>query len=171
MASIIAREAAAPGAGGASWNPAGQDGESVARRLARSLPRFLAVGFGGLATDAAMFALASRIGLDDAAARALSIAVATLVTWRLNRRYSFRPSGRAARDEATRYAGIAVCAQGFNFGLFLALRAAAPHLWPLLILLVSSGCAAGFSFLGQFIVTFGSHRPAVREATALRSNA
>ncbi|MDB5511696.1 MAG: GtrA family protein [Enterovirga sp.] len=175
MGSTIACEAGAPGVA-RTGRPdrvgrTGRVGGDVLRRAARSLPRFLAVGLAGLATDAALFALASRLGLPDAAARALSLGLATLVTWRLNRRFSFRPSGRAARTEAARYAAVALCAQGFNYGLFLLLRAGLPQVWPLLALGFSAGCAAAGSFLGQFIVTFGSHRPAVRGAVALRSDA
>lgn len=141
----------------------------VARLLHHGLPRFLLVGCAGLATDGIAYSVLAATGAADAVARAASLVVATLVTWRLNRRFTFAASGRVARDEAARYAGVALCAQGFNYGLFLGLRAASPQLWPLAALAVSAACAAAFSFAGQSFVTFGSHGRMAEAATLLGS--
>ena len=129
------------------------------------LARFLLVGSMGLATDAATFSALSAPGSPDWVARAGSLALATLVTWRLNRRFTFARTGRRPLGEAARYAAVACGAQGFNYGLFLALRAAAPALPPLLALLVSAVAAAGFSFAGQSLVAF---RPLARSLPAGR---
>ena len=130
--------------------------EALRRLLGARLVRFLGVGCGGLAADAACYTALAAGGAPDALARALSLAVATLVTWRLNRRFTFPESGRHPGHEALRYAGVALCAQGFNYGLFLGLRAAMPQAWPLACLLVSAVSAAAFSFVGQSLVTFAS---------------
>ncbi|NNM74929.1 GtrA family protein [Enterovirga aerilata] len=140
--------------------PAAREGATAAsaplrRPLAEHpLPRFLAVGGIGFSVDAFVFSLAAAAGAADWLARAVSLAVATIVTWRLNRRFTFRPSGRRSEAEAMRYAGVALCAQALNYGLFLALRAVAPALWPVAALAASAGSAAGFSFAGQALVTF-----------------
>ncbi len=122
--------------------------------LAASLGRFLAVGCAGLAVDMTVFNGLAGLGLPFAAARALSLAAATGVTWRLNRRFTFGPSARTAPVEAGRYALVALLAQGFNWALFLALCAALPGVSPTLLIGVSAACATVFSFTGQRLFTF-----------------
>jgi putative flippase GtrA len=101
-----------------------------------------------------VFSLCSAAGASDAAARLVSLAIATVVTWRLNRRFTFNPSGRGNHAEALRYAVVALCAQGFNLAVFLAIRALIPALPALGALGVSAVLATGFSFTGQSLVTF-----------------
>ena len=67
------------------------------RRLVEVLPqplRFLGVGGLGLITDLAVFTLMVAHGPHPLLARVVSLAVATLVTWRLNRALTFDRSGR-----------------------------------------------------------------------------
>ena len=122
--------------------------------LSGSAPRFLLVGLVGLATDATAFAILARAGFGEPWARALSLALATVVTWRLNRRFTFRASGRPVAEEAARYVAVALAAQGFNWSLFLLLRTAVPQAPALAALVASAVCAAGFSFAGQRALTF-----------------
>ena len=129
---------------------------SARDRLAvRGFGIFLAVGLIGLLADAAVFMALNAGGMALAAARAVSISVATLVTWQLNRRFTFRASGRRRLDEALRYAGVALLAQGGNYLGFILLCHLAPAVPPLLILLTCSAGVAGISFLGQRVFTFG----------------
>ncbi|HVV95251.1 MAG TPA: GtrA family protein [Hyphomicrobiales bacterium] len=122
--------------------------------LGPAFVRFIAVGGAGLALDAALFALLSHAGLSDALARALSLGAATLLTWRLNRRFTFAESGRRHREELARYALVALTAQGLNYAVFLLLRGAVPVLPALVALLSGAGFAALFSFTGQRLFTF-----------------
>lgn len=134
-----------------------------------AVARFLLVGFLGLASDAAVYTACAHAGLTDAFARAISLAFATGVTWRLNRAFTFGASSRSAFAESMRYTLVALCAQGGNYLLFLSLRAATPQVPALLCIVASAACAAGFSFLGQRFYTFGraSPRSAAREPAAL----
>lgn len=118
------------------------------------LVRFAAVGSVGLAVDASAFRALTVLAFSDAAARALSLACATFVTWRLNRAVTFRPSGRAQAVESSRYGAVALAAQGFNYALFLSLRLCFPHLHDLVALVLSAGAAACFSFTGHRFFTF-----------------
>ena len=129
---------------------------AIRRLLALSLPRFLAVGCLGLTADALVFSACSAAGAPDALARILSLSCATLLTWRLNRRFTFRSSGRRAHAEAARYVGVALCAVAFNLTVFLTIRSLAPVLPALAALFASAVFAAGFSFAGQSLVTFRS---------------
>jgi putative flippase GtrA len=118
--------------------------------------RFLAVGLGGLATDSLVFLLLHGEGAGKPTARAVSLICATLVTWTLNRLFTFAASGRSRRAELGRYGLVALGAQGFNYVLFLSLCAMAPHVPPIAFLLVSAVCATAFSYTGQRLFTFNA---------------
>ena len=116
--------------------------------------RFLVVGCGGLAVDSTLFLVLNSHGVERPLARALSLIVATFVTWRSNRLFTFDPSRRSQRDEFARYGLVALGAQGFNYLLFLALGALGPQVPPFLLILVSAAAAALFSYTGQRRFTF-----------------
>jgi putative flippase GtrA len=124
------------------------------RAFAFNLTRFLAVGTAGLVTDTLLFSILSNEGLSDAVARALSLTVATGVTWRLNRRFTFGQSERRQRFEGGLYAVVAFCAQGLNYAVFLTLRDMVPMLPAIGAILVSAAFAAAFSYSGQRFITF-----------------
>lgn len=135
--------------------------------LVGTAARFLAVGGAGLAVDASLFAAASGAGAADWSARAVSLGLATVVTWRLNRRFTFGASRGSAAAEGARYALVAAGAQGFNYALFLGLRAGAPWLPALGALVASAAAAAAFSFCGQRFFTFTGQDSA--ESSAARA--
>jgi putative flippase GtrA len=122
--------------------------------LGAAFVRFLTVGTAGLAVDAGLFALFAHNGVAEAGARALSLAAATLLTWQLNRRFTFTASGRHGGDELTRYATVALSAQALNYATFLMLRHAVPVLPAMAALLCGAALAAVFSFTGQRLFTF-----------------
>ena len=99
-------------------------GADKVRALAERLPRplrFLAVGGIGLTTDLCVFTVIATYGHHPLAVRLLSLALATLVTWRLNRALTFDRSGRQQADEALRYAAVTAVAQGTSYAVFAAL--------------------------------------------------
>jgi len=132
---------------------------ALAALAARPFVRFLAVGTIGLAADAAVFSLLHGAGLPAAVARALSLAVATGVTWSLNRAFTFAATGRRRRDEILRYALVVGVAQGISYGVFLTLYWTVPRLHPLAALLTGAVIATAFSFTGQRLFTFRARRP------------
>jgi putative flippase GtrA len=127
--------------------------EELSAEAAR-LARYLTVGGAGLATDSSVFALLSHLGEGRAVARAASIVAATALTWALNRRVTFRPTGRRRREELARYAAVAATAQGINYALFLALSAVAPSLQPLALIPACSAVSAAIAYTGQRLFTF-----------------
>jgi putative flippase GtrA len=138
--------------------------EALAAEAAR-LARYLTVGGAGLATDISVFTLLSHLGESRAVARAASIATATALTWAINRRVTFRPTGRRRREELARYAGVALVAQGANYTLFLTLSALAPGLHPLALIPACSAASAAIAYTGQRMFTF---RPALAAAVRAR---
>ena len=118
------------------------------------LTRFLAVGAMGLTTDAVVFTLLHDAGLSRSLARALSLLVATGVTWTLNRTFTFAATGRRRRIEAMRYGLVVGVAQGISYGVFLFLSWAAPRAPALADLFAGAVIATAISFTGQRLFTF-----------------
>jgi putative flippase GtrA len=118
------------------------------------IARFLAVGLAGLAVDSSVFSLLFSQGAGVAPARAASLAVATLVTWTLNRHLTFESADRAPGRELAVYAGVALAVQGFNYGLFLALVSFANNTHPLAWLVAAAVVTAALSFTGHSLFTF-----------------
>jgi putative flippase GtrA len=116
--------------------------------------RFLSVGALGLTADTAVFTALYAIKWERAVARAVSLGVATCLTWALNRHVTFTRTGRRPAGELGRYALVALVAQGLNYSLFLWLGVVFPRAYPALLILVCSAAAAGFSYLGQRLFAF-----------------
>ena len=121
--------------------------------------RFLSVGVVGLTVDSGLFWSLFQAGQGASVARAISLLVATVVTWWLNRLVTFSPSGRSAGAEMIRYAAVALAAQGFNYVLFLSLLRIAPGVHPLIWLFTSAVLTAALSFTGQSLFAFARVRP------------
>lgn len=113
------------------------------------LLRFAAVGGLGFVADAAVLALLLRTTtLDPFSARLISIAVALLATWQLNRHLTFGASSRHLAVEGARYGGIGVSTSVVNYLAYSAALWALPALPPLAALVFGSAVAMVFSYLG-----------------------
>ena len=134
--------------------PAPTFGNEIPGRDVRRFALFLCVGLVGLGVDASLFSCLHASGASRALARAVSLAAATGVTWRLNRRFTFAATGRLARAELGRYALVTLVAQGTSYGTFLALSQIAPSAPPLALLVTGAALATGLSFAGQRLFTF-----------------
>lgn len=133
------------------------------RRLASILPRpirFLAVGGLGLITDLAVFTLIIADTPHLLAARIVSLTVATLLTWRLNRALTFDHSGRPPAEEAMRYAAVAVAAQAVSYAAFAGLVVSALAATPQLAVLIGAMAGALVSYGGQAAFAFRPAKPA-----------
>jgi putative flippase GtrA len=135
---------------------AGTGPEIKARRLFEFLPRplrFLGVGALGLITDLAVFTLvvahAHPLG-----ARVVSLAAATLLTWRLNRALTFDRSFRHPAEEAARYAGVTAAAQGTSYAVFAIVVLTVLGAQPQLALVIGAGVGAVISYTGHRFFAF-----------------
>jgi putative flippase GtrA len=145
---------------GATAAPADHD---PVRALVKTLPRplrFLGVGGLGLITDLAIFTIAIAHGLHPLVARLISLAMATAVTWRLNRALTFDRSGRRPADEALRYAAVAALAQAMSYGLFGVLVVSVLAPLPQLAVVIGAAAGALVSYSGQALFAFRPRRPA-----------
>lgn len=137
----------------------GQAGFCHIQSLARSpgaarFGRFLLVGGTGFLADAGVLTLllAAFPELDPFGARLISISLAMLLTWGLNRSFSFRPSSRGLAAEGARYGSVSIAASLLNYAAYSA--ALLPSLPPLLALAAGSAAAISFSFTGYSRLVF-----------------
>jgi putative flippase GtrA len=127
------------------------------RRLVAWLPRpfrFLGVGGIGLATDLTVFTLVMAGGTHPLLARLVSLAVATVVTWRLNRMLTFERTGRDQREEALRYAGVTALAQTTSYAVFTLLVLTLLQWLPQAALVAGAAVGALISYNGHRLVSF-----------------
>ena len=132
------------------------------RGLVANLPRplrFLGVGGLGLITDLAIFTLIIAHIPHLLLARLVSLAVATLVTWRLNRALTFDSSGRRPADEAMRYATVAAGSQAVSYAVFATLVVTVCAAMPQLAVLAGAVIGAVVSYGGQALFAFRPHLP------------
>lgn len=132
-------------------------GRDPLRALAERLPRplrFLGVGGLGLTTDFCVFTILMGYAPRPLLVRLVSIALATLVTWRLNRALTFDPSGRQPGDEAMRYALVTAVSQGTSYAVFAALVLTALGSLPQAALLVGAVVGAVVGYNGHRLFAF-----------------
>ena len=130
------------------------------RVLAERLPRpfrFLAVGALGLITDLGVFTIVIAHWPHPLAARVVSLAAATLITWRLNRALTFARSNRAQSEEAMRYLVVTAVAQGASYAVFAALVLTALAALPQLALMCGALVGALVSYNGHRLFAFAPH--------------
>jgi putative flippase GtrA len=133
---------------------------SLAGQLLDRVPRpirFLGVGAFGLLTDLCVFSLLLFGGVTPLPARALSLVLATVVTWRLNRIVTFDASGRDQRDEAWRYAVVTATAQGTSYLVFSILVLTVLAWLPQAALVAGAAVGALVSYNGHRLFSFAPH--------------
>jgi putative flippase GtrA len=131
------------------------------RALVERLPRpvrFIFVGCVGLATDLGVFTAIAAFGHHPLAIRLVSLGVATVVTWRLNRALTFARSHRAQSEEAMRYAIVTAVAQGTSYALFAALVLTVLAGLPQAALLCGAAVGAVVSYNGHRLFAFAPRR-------------
>jgi putative flippase GtrA len=131
------------------------------RQLINRVPRplrFLAIGGLGLLTDVSIFTALVAYGGHPLLLRLVSLAAATLVTWRLNRALTFDRSGRHQADEALRYACVTLTAQGTSYAIFAVLILTVLGWLPQLALLIGAAVAAVISYNGHRLFAFAPRK-------------
>lgn len=155
----LASSGAGPAGAGFGWPRVGT------HRLSPLL-RFLLVGGVGLVADIALFTLMLILGLHPLLAGLAALVAATVLTWRLNRIFTFKRTGRAQRDEAVRYAAVTAAAQSTSYIVFAILASTVFAGVPQVAILVGAGVGAVVSYNGHRLFAFAPLKPC---AGALRS--
>jgi putative flippase GtrA len=126
--------------------------------------RFLSVGGIGLATDLAVFTVIAAYGHHPLLVRLVSLAIATIVTWRLNRAFTFARSNRAQSAEAMRYAVVTALAQGTSYAVFATLVLTVLGALPQAAVMCGAAVGAVVSYNGHRVFAFAPHRVAAGRA-------
>jgi|tagenome__1003787_1003787.scaffolds.fasta_scaffold20700417_2 putative flippase GtrA len=132
------------------------------RALAEYLPRpfrFLAVGAVGLTTDLCAFTLLMGFAPRPLVMRLFSLAVATLVTWRLNRALTFDKSGRTQGEEALRYAAVTAASQGTSYAVFAAMVLTVLGGLPQAAIIIGAAIGALVAYNGHRLFAFAPRVP------------
>jgi putative flippase GtrA len=130
-------------------------------RLMAAMPRpvrFLSVGALGLLTDLSIFTIIAGQGFDLLLVRLLSLSCATVVTWRLNRAFTFDRSGRRPGREAMRYAIVTATAQGTSYAVFATLVLTVLGGLSQTALLIGAAVGAIVSYNGHRLFAFAPRR-------------
>lgn len=118
--------------------------------------RFALIGGIGFIVDAGGLLLMMQAELNAFLARVVSIALAMLVTWRLNRAITFGASHDGQLREGARYALVALGVAGLNYTIYAALLLAIPACPPLIATALSTGACMIISFAGYGRFAFRS---------------
>ncbi|MEL7040236.1 MAG: GtrA family protein [Pseudomonadota bacterium] len=128
----------------------------MTRQLLVQFGRFGLVGGLGFIVDAGITLLLIALGTGPLLARALAIAVAMFVTWRLNRALTFGASADSQIQEGTRYFIVAIGAALFNFGVYAGLLQFFPSLGAFLAICIAVAASMLISFIGYRKFAFKS---------------
>jgi putative flippase GtrA len=131
----------------------------VTARLPRPF-RFLLVGGIGLGFDIALFTALILGGVNTLIAGFLALVAATVLTWRLNRAFTFDRSGRSQREEAMRYAAVTAVAQGTSYAVFAGLALTVLAQLPQAAIIVGAAVGALISYNGHRLFAFAPRKAA-----------
>ena len=116
--------------------------------------RFALVGGLGFIVDSCITLSLIHRGIDPFTARVFSIALAMMVTWRLNRALTFAASGSSQTSEGIRYVTVASILAVVNYGIYAGLLLALPALSPLFAITIAVAAVTALSFLGYRHLVF-----------------
>lgn len=120
----------------------------MSRALLVRFSRFGLVGGLGFIVDAGLTVTLIAAGLDPFSARIFAIALAMLVTWRLNRAITFGDSGTSQHSEGLRYGSIAMIAASLNYATYAALLLLVPEIWPVMAVALATSLSMLVSYIG-----------------------
>jgi len=153
---------------------AGQESQPLVRRLVERLPRpirFILVGCTGLVVDLSLFTAIEAFAHHPLAVRLITLTVATFVTWRLNRTFTFQRSHRPQHDEAMRYAAVTAVAQATSYAVFATLVLTVSASLPQAALMGGALVGAFVSYNGHRLFAFAPGAPAPAHAPRETQNA
>lgn len=125
----------------------------------RKLSFFLFAGALGFAADIGVLWMFLYFQLlDPFSARVLAIGSAMLCTYMINRTFTFGASHRRVAVEGARYGSVGLVSALLNYAVYSGFLIALPDMSPYLALILGSGSATVFSYLGYSRFVFGPGR-------------
>jgi putative flippase GtrA len=124
--------------------------------------RFCSTGAIGFIVDSGILLIMTKINhLPPIPSRSLSFTVAVVVTWALNRSWTFRVSSRPSYREFLSYLTTQAVGLGSNFAMysFLIILQLPVAGGPIAALGVASLCALGINYAGMRVIVFSRSNP------------
>jgi len=116
---------------------------------------FLLAGGTAFVTDVGVFQLLHvGIALPPLIARPLSISVAMVVSWLINRSVTFAMPGPARLAEFLRFAALAWVAAALNYAVFAVVLWVWPAIWPPVAIFIASLAAMVLAYLSMRFAVF-----------------
>lgn len=125
------------------------------RKLVQRLVAFAIVGGTGFVVDAWVLTTLLELRLADKfSARVVAIGLALVVTWSLNRRFTFGASDRPVAVEGVRYGTIGIIGNVLNFIVYSGILLTFPTTKPLIAMTFGSATATVFNYTGYSKLVF-----------------
>ncbi|MCY0093066.1 GtrA family protein [Hoeflea ulvae] len=125
----------------------------------RKIAFFLFAGAVGFTVDMGVLWMFLDSGLlGPFSARVLAIGSAMLSTYGINRTFTFGASHRKVAVEGARYGSVGIASALLNYAVYSASLLSLPGISPYLALILGSGSATVFSYLGYSRFVFGAKR-------------
>ncbi|SOE17851.1 putative flippase GtrA [Hoeflea halophila] len=122
----------------------------------KKLTFFLFAGAIGFVVDMGMLWLLIEFRmLDPFSARAPAIGAALFCTYMINRTFTFGASHRKVAVEGVRYGSVGLISTLINYCVYSGLLLTLPGLSPYIALILGSGSATSFAYLGYSRFVFG----------------
>ncbi len=116
---------------------------------------FLLAGSLAFVTDVGVFQLLhAGLTIAPLIARPLSISVAMVVSWALNRTLTFPVAGPPRLSEFLHFAALAWVAAAFNYAVFAGVLWLYPAIWPPLVIFIASLAAMVLAYLNMRFSVF-----------------
>ena len=116
---------------------------------------FVVAGGCAFVTDVGVFQLLhAGLGLDVLITRLLSISVAMVVSWAINRTVSFAVPGPPSVREFLHFAAVASMSSAVNYGVFAAVLFTRPETAPVAAIVAATAVAMVVSYFGMKLGVF-----------------
>ena len=110
---------------------------------------FLASGGTAAVVDAAItLALVHLVGFDPFTSRLIAILIAMVVAWLMHRRLTFAVTAAPSLREFLRFAAVAWSANALNYAIYAGILLVLPGSLPLVAIVIATGIASVFSYVG-----------------------
>jgi putative flippase GtrA len=117
---------------------------------------FVAAGLAALAVDALiLLVMTETMAISPYLARIVSISIAMVVSWQINRRITFAVQSPPTLAEFSKFATVSWLAQAVNYAVFAAILLLRPETWPVAALVAASLVAMFVSYAGFRFGVFG----------------
>ena len=115
---------------------------------------FALAGFSGFLVDAGLTEALAGLGISPYLGRVLAVAVAIVVTYTINRNYTWRERRAPVPGRRMRYLAVSLVSISANYLTFAAALAALPGLRPVIAVAAGTGVGMVMNYIGYSRLVF-----------------